>query len=138
MFQILLVFETGAQGKIAIDNIGKSLCIKRDIHNLTQKLPIIENGAKFMAIKPFHLFKGPCSFDELFFPYSSNSPTVFGSCHLIKFNGKSRYLETDTVCLNNYGSGSKRSTSSQRGADFGLFMGVLDFYNDRSIPSRYD
>ena len=98
----------------------------------------MESEIKVIVRKPFHFFKGPCSFDELFFPYSSDSPTVFGSCHLIKFDGKSRYLETDTVCLNNYGSGSKRSTSSQRGADFGLFMGVLDFFNDRSIPSRYD
>ena len=130
-----MIFETGAQGKIAIDNIGKPLCIRRNIDGLTYNL---ETDIKFIVIKPFHLFKGPCSFDELFFPYSSDSPTVFGSCHLIKFDGKSRYLETDTVCLNNYGSGSKRSTSSPRGADFGLFMGVLDFFNDRSIPSRYD
>merc|ERR1719367_510018 len=57
-WQILLVFETGSQGAIVIDNIG------------------------------------PCSFDEVFFPYAFDSAKVFGACHAIKFNGKSRYLET--------------------------------------------
>ena len=62
---------------------------------------------------------------------------MFGACHAIKFNGKSRYLETDNICLDTFGKGSKRASGSQRGKDYGLFMGVLDFFNDRSTASRY-
>ena len=92
---------------------------------------------KLNKIYSLCITKGPCSFDEVFFPYASDSAKVFGACHAIKFNGKSKYIETDTICLNNYGKGSKRSTSSKRGSDYGLFMGVLDFYNDRTAKSRY-
>ena len=74
----------------------------------------------------------------MFFPYASDSAKVFGACHAIKFNGKSRYLETDNVCLDTFGKGSKRASGSQRGKDYGLFMGALDFYNDRSTASRYN
>lgn len=46
-------------------------------------------------------------------------------------------METDTICMNNYGKGSKRTSGSQRSADYGLFMGMLDFYNDRTEISGY-
>ena len=73
----------------------------------------------------------------MFFPYASDSAKVFGACHAIKFNGKSRYLETDNICLDTFGKGSKRASGSQRGKDYGLFMGALDFFNDRSTALRY-
>ena len=82
------------------------------------------------------ILTGPCSFDELFFPYVSGSPAAFGSCHAIKFNGNSRFGETDEICLSNYGKGSRRSSNSQRDVEYGLFKGAVDFLQERSSQSR--
>ena len=131
-----MVFETGSQGEISIDNIGKHNFYFLNRFPYPNILLFILDVLRFNNSVFVFYWTGPCSFDELFFPYASNSPTAFGTCHAIKFNGKSRYAETDNTCLNNYGKGSKRSSSSQRNVDYGLFMGALDFLHDRAESSR--
>ena len=84
----------------------------------------------------YFVLAGPCSLDEIYFPYATNSAKAIGSCYSVKSNGQVRYDEVDGVCHDAYGKGSKRSSFSQRDPEYGLLMGALDFANIRTSKQR--
>ena len=70
---------------------------------------------------------GPCSLNEVFFPQSENSSFGIGSCYYINHNGKVRFHEANSVCLDSSSRGSLRSPFNKRDPDYDLVLGVLNF-----------
>ena len=75
---------------------------------------------------------GPCAMDEVFFPYTSDSPIGIGSCFAVNTNAKATFDEVEDICLSSYGKGSKRSPFSKRDPEYGLVEAALDFLETRS------
>jgi hypothetical protein len=73
------------------------------------------------------LHKGPCSSDEVYFTRGPKLSSGIGSCYRVKFNGKSRFEELNSVCADSSNRGSFKSPMSRRDPEINLLLGALHF-----------
>jgi len=72
-------------------------------------------------------FSGPCSANEVFFPAGENISSGIGSCYYINPTGKTRFHETNEICLASSTQGSIRSSYGKRDGEFHLLKGATNF-----------
>ncbi len=99
-----------------------------------EKRQVPQNVADFgfclftlMHLLPNTWLSGPCSADEVFFPQGENQSSGIGSCYYINHSGKTRFHETNQVCLDSSSRGSLRSPFSGRDPEFNLLVGALNY-----------
>ena len=65
--------------------------------------------------------------NEVYFPRTENTATGIGSCYYINHDGKTRFHETNNICLDSSNSGSLRSPFSKRDPEYHLLNGAMNF-----------
>ena len=82
-------------------------------------------------------YAGPCSSDEVFFTRGQNSASGIESCYRVKFTGKSRFDELNSVCSDSSNRGSFKSPMSRRDPEINLLLGALHFLHITNTSDKY-
>ena len=73
------------------------------------------------------LVLGPCGVNEVFYTYPLSSPKGIASCFLIVPHAQVTFEEVEDACLDSSGLGSNKYAFNQKGPEYDLLMGTLNY-----------